>query len=67
MQQEHTLIFWSKAKADETFDNAAERAYPLMQLFMTKDEDFFRNIKFRVEGKTKICRSNGLLRILKRF
>lgn len=53
MQQEHSLIFWSKAKADETFDEAAEKAYRLMQLFMTKDEDFFPKYKVPSRGKNK--------------
>ncbi len=53
MQQEHSLIFWSKAKADETFDEAAEKAYRLMQLFMTKDEDFFPKYKVPSRGENK--------------
>ncbi|OWR32382.1 hypothetical protein CDO73_01890 [Saccharibacillus sp. O23] len=53
MQQEHSLIFWARAKADETFDEAAEKAYPLMQLLMTKGEDFFPKYKVPSRAKNK--------------
>lgn len=45
MKQKHSLIFWAKA-GEESFDEAAERAYELMQSLMACGDAFYP--KYRV-------------------
>ncbi|MDO3411191.1 hypothetical protein QWJ34_15605 [Saccharibacillus sp. CPCC 101409] len=40
MEQSHSLIFWAKPKR-ESFDEAAERAYELMEVLMEYGETFY--------------------------